>query len=989
MRLARLNTRSATGRELTRAAQFVGVSFVSAASNILYILALSHLTALPFWLISLSSTEFSMLVSFVLNDTFTFRTMARDRAWYVRLSRFQIAAIGGNLLTAAISTLLHSGLEWQPVYAQGVAIVVAFFFNFTVHRFWTFRGNNVVHRAITDVATERMRAVPARPLGVSVIIPVRNEVSTIEPLLQRLKNTLAPLGLPYEVLVVDDRSTDATAKAAAFALQHEGIPGAVHTKKGQVGKSYSLIEGFDQAQYALLAMIDGDLELPPEALADMLRKLEHNEMVVGKRLGYDVGNSRRAKLSDAFNGLVVKRFLGLPYQSQVGIKVFKRGVYDALTLSPGDWSFDLELVAQAHAHGFRIAEEAVPFTKRQAGQTKVHPVDVALDLLTSAARLKLVLLQITWGQRKRALIRRLSPRQYAIARAVSLVGVEWVIPVALILAYLSRMMGPAFFSSSVMVGNPGDTYQYLWFIGWFWQALAHGASPLTTHAFQYPVGLNVMQVTSVPAIGLLFGWLYYVTSMQFVFNLIFIANYLVIFTLGKLILREVGVGRTLASLGGILFCLLPYITAQNLGHMNLTFLGPNFLICYLLVRALRRSQPPGVLAGVGLGLAVVLSFYTSLETFMTLFLLLGVLLVVACLLAPRRTLGYVRALARPRFLAGALVALPFVAIGVLNFMRGQTAVAGDFTHLVIWGSNDLLSFALPFKLFRLHTAATAATVQTFTGGLTEWDGYLSIPFVVLLIVQATRSWNSALTRVLLVVAVVFWVFSLGPYAHVGGVVTAIKLPWDLMLKVPFIKVALPSRLALYTEALGIVVLLRQFDADVRRVRSLGRSALLSRTSLANLAGVALVLLCWLPATPWPALELPQAATILSQDQVIDRYIGTQPTVFLCDTGSACFADIMGMFAASHHYEVVATNIYGSNMVVTPSYKLNEALSAGDNALVQSAPSTYLPSINASRVAYVSTDTRPIPMSEEAALDAYLGPPVYDRDGLVVVWDRGP
>src|SRR5690349_13161736 len=110
-------------RELVRSGQFLLVSLASATSNLLYIAALSHLTALPFWLISLTSTEFSMLVNFALNDRFTFRNLGSNRVWYVRLGRFQVAAIGGNLLTAAIATLLHADVGLTPVVAQTIAII--------------------------------------------------------------------------------------------------------------------------------------------------------------------------------------------------------------------------------------------------------------------------------------------------------------------------------------------------------------------------------------------------------------------------------------------------------------------------------------------------------------------------------------------------------------------------------------------------------------------------------------------------------------------------------------------------------------------------------------------------------------------------------------------------------------------------------------------------------------------------------------------------
>ena len=66
-----------------------------------------------------------------------------------------------------------------------------------------------------------------------------------------------------------------------------------------------------------------------------------------------------------------------------------------------------------------------------------------------------------------------------------------------------------------------------------------------------------MDYTSVPSLGLLFGWLYGITGMVFVYNLIVVVNYALIVVFGKLTLRALGIGRVLSSFGGLLSCLCP------------------------------------------------------------------------------------------------------------------------------------------------------------------------------------------------------------------------------------------------------------------------------------------------------------------------------------------------------------------------------------------------------------------------------------------------
>jgi putative flippase GtrA len=389
-------------REVVRSAQFVSVSFASAFSNLLYTAVLSHLTTLPFWFISLTSTEFSMVVNFVLNDSITFRNLESNRPWYVRLGRFQIAAIGGNLLTTVISVTLNSGAGFSPVVAQVIAIVVAFFVNFVVHRFWTFKSSNVAPEKQLDVLQGGARVVRvhlrSRVTGVSVVVPVLNEAATMPSLLIRIHDAMSALGVPYETLVIDDHSNDDTVMIAQDVISEQGLPARVMIKKGKLGKSYSLMEGFAAARYPVLAMIDGDLELPPESLPKMIDMLGDYDVVVGRRLNYQKNNPLRKQASVVFNLIFMQFLLGINVEAQTGIKVFWKHVYESTDVTSGRWSFDMEFIAKAIAEGFRVGDRLVPFQKRQAGKSKVNIVSVTTDLVASAIRIKLDILKTAKAQ---------------------------------------------------------------------------------------------------------------------------------------------------------------------------------------------------------------------------------------------------------------------------------------------------------------------------------------------------------------------------------------------------------------------------------------------------------------------------------------------------------------------------------------------------------------------------------------------------------------
>jgi putative flippase GtrA/glycosyltransferase involved in cell wall biosynthesis len=990
-----LSRGSIVKREFVRSIEFLSVSCVSAASNLLYVAVFTHLSTLPFWLVSLTSTEFSMVVNFILNDRITFRNLESNRAWFARLARFQLAALGGNLLTAILSTALHDGLFLSPIYAQGIAIVLTFFVNFFVHRFWTFQSRPVPERAagalpeaVNHVGNEPGAIVPTPGTGVSVVVPVRNENATMRPLLTRLHQAMTSAGLLYEVLIVDDYSEDGTAKVAAGAIEEYGLPGKVLAKLGGVGKSFSLEQGFAQAQYPILAMIDGDLELPPEALPAMVAELAHYDVVVGRRLSYGKSNFLRAQYSRVFNRLVLRFFLGITCEVQTGIKVFWKQVYESVDLLPGPWGFDIEFVAQAVARGLRIGEYEVLFQKRRLGSTKVNPASVAVELLASAIRIKFDMLQ----DAKAKATLKLPPASRSSTGATILsansalpVVFDWLFPLALLFLLLRLMMGPSFFSSQRYFGLSGDTTQYMWFIGWVWHALAQGHSPMVSPAFNYPYPINIMDYTSVPALGLLFGWLYGIAGMVFVYNLIVVVNYVLIAVFGKLMLRTLGIGRLLSSVGALLFCLVPYLTAQELQHLNLAFVAPLFIVGYLLATIIRSERPPSWWIGILTGLALTLAFYTYVETFVTLGLCLALLLGCAFLCSFQSTYRFSLRLVHGPFLLAVGAPLLLIIPGVLNFIQGQGSqplnnMYGSFVY-----SNDLLSPVVPTSVYLIHTSATTALTSHFSGNLIEWDGYLSVPLIMCFIVYAARGWHKTSTRILTYVSICISVLSLGPILHVGGAQIPVPLPWGLMLPFPFIHDVLPARLSLYVGCLAIIVVIWGVDDSLKQA-PLQLWPLRARPwQVATLAALGLVVLLWLPVLPTFSTPLPLSADILRGDQVVTRYIGQEPTLVLYDQVDS-FNIAMGVLAASDNFDLVTSNVYGYSMLATPSYKLNQELIADTTgARVDLTLRQYLPQLGVGKVMFVSTDDRPISSNRVTEISEVLGAPNYNRDGLVVVW----
>jgi dolichyl-phosphate beta-glucosyltransferase len=206
---------------------------------------------------------------------------------------------------------------------------------------------------------------------ISVVIPAYNEAERLPPTLDRVRAYLDASGRPYEILVVDDGSRDATA-----ALAEKG--GArVLKNPGNRGKGYSVRSGMRAARGARRLMTDADLSTPIEELPRLMAKMDEGyDVVIASRAlpGSNIEVRQpafREASGRAFNVFV--RALALPglHDTQCGFKLFSARAAEAAfsVVRLDGFSFDVEALVAARRRGFRIAE--IPVTWRNDEATRV------------------------------------------------------------------------------------------------------------------------------------------------------------------------------------------------------------------------------------------------------------------------------------------------------------------------------------------------------------------------------------------------------------------------------------------------------------------------------------------------------------------------------------------------------------------------------------------------------------------------------------------
>ncbi|UCF68821.1 MAG: glycosyltransferase family 2 protein [Acidobacteriota bacterium] len=119
--------------------------------------------------------------------------------------------------------------------------------------------------------------------AISVVIPVFNEREALPPLLGEIRSTLSEHNIDYELLVIDDGSTDGTGAWLDEAVRNVPHWRAVHLRR-HAGQSAALLAGFRRARGEVLVTLDGDGQNPPAEIPRLLAALTDDvDLVVGYR----------------------------------------------------------------------------------------------------------------------------------------------------------------------------------------------------------------------------------------------------------------------------------------------------------------------------------------------------------------------------------------------------------------------------------------------------------------------------------------------------------------------------------------------------------------------------------------------------------------------------------------------------------------------------------------------------------------------------------
>ena len=211
-------------------------------------------------------------------------------------------------------------------------------------------------------------------MNVSVILPAHNEADKLETAVRKLKEEFEKLNYSYEIIIVEDGSTDGTFEIAARLSEIHPEVKLLHFPE-RLGKGKAIEEGIKAASHPIVTYLDADLSMDLKHLKDLIEAINNgSHIAIASRLLKQSKTKRpfTRDIPSRIYNLLVRIILGSKVRDhQCGFKAFNRDAVLAIIkdIKDNHWFWDTELLILAQRKGLTIKE--IPVSWKQGEDTKV------------------------------------------------------------------------------------------------------------------------------------------------------------------------------------------------------------------------------------------------------------------------------------------------------------------------------------------------------------------------------------------------------------------------------------------------------------------------------------------------------------------------------------------------------------------------------------------------------------------------------------------
>ncbi|MEO7363567.1 MAG: glycosyltransferase family 2 protein [Gemmatimonadaceae bacterium] len=288
-------------------------------------------------------------------------------------------------------------------------------------------------------------ALAVKPVDVSVLVPAKDEAGNLALFMEQCAETFAKADETYEVIVIDDGSTDNSwPLLQQLAAKYSFLKPVRH--RARRGIAEALRTGYHNSEGDVLVFYPADLQFKPEDIPRLVQPILHgdSDMVTG----YKEGKYNKAFVSGIYNKLSRSLF-DVPVRDLNNVKAYRREIMQALPMRP-DWH--RYMIVLAHASGYSVSEVPMPLYPRHSGASKFGlsriPIGV-LDMLS-------VWFELRFGQKPLLAFGMLGAALFAFGFFAGVAALVWLLVSgegqrwAWTLIQTCLVLGSIFFASGLM-----------------------------------------------------------------------------------------------------------------------------------------------------------------------------------------------------------------------------------------------------------------------------------------------------------------------------------------------------------------------------------------------------------------------------------------------------------------------------------------------------------------------------------------------------------
>ena len=213
--------------------------------------------------------------------------------------------------------------------------------------------------------------------SISLVIPMFNEEANIDHAIAYAVDALAEHAAEYEIIIVDDASTDLSPEMVRRAASgNPRIRLIRHEFNQKLGAS--LRTGFAAARYELILYMDADLPFDPDVLSRAIRamRVTRADLISGYRFDRTTEGLKRTVYTIIYNWMIRLLFNIYVRDINFSFKLMKREVLETITLRSEGSLIDAELIVKARNHGFAIQQIGLDYFPRVMGTSHLSGPDI-------------------------------------------------------------------------------------------------------------------------------------------------------------------------------------------------------------------------------------------------------------------------------------------------------------------------------------------------------------------------------------------------------------------------------------------------------------------------------------------------------------------------------------------------------------------------------------------------------------------------------------